>query len=365
VVTRLDYLAVVWVVPVVVAIRARRSAAAWWAGGFAALGLPAALWWYVQFGRITSTSAAVKSHYMQERVQRDGSWLSGDFVTSWSGDVVSYFSELVSDSTAPGLIDGTIGDLLALVLPALALGGLVVLLARRLVPGVIEATSEESTVREHDPRAIVALVTVAGMVVAKGVLDQLTEPDWSLAWYSAPTRVVVSVLVAVLGVRFVTFLWVRSRPLAIATIALAALALLPAQLTTWTRSPDEQRSNWYLYDQIDLAADELAGGGSDVRYGARDAGILGYRLDPASVVNLDGLTNDYDFGEFVVNEPFTRPRIEREGIEVFVGRLATEDFADLDCAEVLWRSPGEVVAGAGTSPVYILDTRGCLADVGS
>ena len=51
-------------------------------------------------------------------------------------------------------------------------------------------------------------------------------------------------------------------------------------------------------DQIDLAASWITHHGPRGTYGARDAGLLGYRLEGTrTVINLDGLVNDYAFAE--------------------------------------------------------------------
>jgi hypothetical protein len=126
------------------------------------------------------------------------------------------------------------------------------------------------------------------------------------------------------------------------------------------------RHTEYWQDQIDLAAVWVRGSGPDGRYGANDAGLLGYRLDGVvPVVNLDGLVNDYDFAALVGSGAPLRARLRATGVEYFVGRLDDAGLADLtSCGAVLWESPERVpyvdsLSRLTRTPVRIVDVRAC------
>jgi hypothetical protein len=358
VLARMDMLAVIWIVPALAALRCRTLR--WlghWAGGLAAVGLPAAVWWYMTFGHVLSTSATVKSGWLERRVATDyGSYLSVDFVSDWLADVRDYFGELVGDAGGAGLANGV--GALGMVIPLLALGGLALALvgARRRYAERAKSAARRSAM----PPSATALGIVGTTVVAKAMLDQVTEPDWALAWYSAPARVVVGLCVGVLAMRCVAWLVDKVPSLGVAAAALMAIALLPSQATAWTRADDAAPSDGYFYDQLDLAATWLTDHPQPVLHGAKDAGIVGYRLDPVGVVNIDGLVNDYEFAAFLETDPTILDRIRQEHIEVYVGRLSDQARDDMRCATTLWQSPGHVPIVGGVAPVYVLDTRECL-----
>lgn len=356
---RMDLLGVLWLVPVLAAVHLRRARwLGWWAAGLAAVGLPAAIWWYARFGHVLSTSATVKSGWLEQRVSREhGSFFSAGFVSEWLATTRDYFGELIGDSGVPGLGPTAWVDLLALVLPVLALGGLGLALVSwsRARRDRGNATAPRTSISAS--AAALSIVGVA--VVAKAAIDQITEPDWALAWYSAPVRVVVGLAIGVLAVRCVAWLAERVPVIGVTAAVVVGLALVPAQLTGWTRSHDDRPADGYFYDQLDLAASWLREHPQPGRYGAKDAGIVGYRLDPIGVVNIDGLVNDYDFAAYLGTDPTVADRVRREAIEVYVGRLSDQARDELSCATTLWTSPGFVPMIGGVAPVYVLDTRAC------
>jgi hypothetical protein len=127
---------------------------------------------------------------------------------------------------------------------------------------------------------------------------------------------------------------------------------------TWDDGQEWQR-------QIDGAADFVLQRGPPGRYGALDAGLLGYRLDGArTVVNLDGLANDYRFAALVTRGAGLRERIAAEHVDVFVGRLPKHELDALRCGHVLYTSPRAVGFSDETTRysvarVYVIDARGC------
>jgi hypothetical protein len=208
---------------------------------------------------------------------------------------------------------------------------------------------------------------VAVVILVKAAMDIASAPLWASAWYSAPQRLAIGFAVgagAWLGVRVVA---ARSHLFAgVAIIGVAFLAL-PINAAAWSDQvrATHEASRWQ--DQIDLAADWIAESGPPGRYGARDAGLLGFRLDSTTaVVNLDGLVNDYDFAELVSRNAPLLERIQYTKVEYFVGRLRDDLLADLTpCAQVVWTSPGMIpysdsLHGYSEAPIRIVDTRACL-----
>jgi hypothetical protein len=103
-------------------------------------------------------------------------------------------------------------------------------------------------------------------------------------------------------------------------------------------------------------------------YGARDAGLLAHRLDGVrTVVNLDGLVNDYAFARLVTRGASLRHRIVVSHVDYLVNRLSGHELRRLGCGTVLWRSPGAVpyadqFSGFSMAHVDVVDVRACAAD---
>ena len=107
---------------------------------------------------------------------------------------------------------------------------------------------------------------------------------------------------------------------------------------------------------VDAASVWIHAHGPPGRYGARDAGVLGYELDgrPRGVVNLDGLVNDYRFVELVKAEATIWRHAARRDVDFFVGRLYPFDGMPACAREALAlpaRADGELrVAGVRDRP---------------
>ena len=115
---------------------------------------------------------------------------------------------------------------------------------------------------------------------------------------------------------------------------------------------------------MDRALDWVLVEGPDGTYGSFDAGLAGYRLDGIHpLVNLDGLTNDNDYVDFLADHPGRLQPARREGVDILIGPLPLRDRqGDLACSTTLWEGyPG--ARADGTDPtanrVWVLDLRTC------
>jgi hypothetical protein len=217
-----------------------------------------------------------------------------------------------------------------------------------------------------------AVLVVLAMLAVKACVDLVLASPWASAWYSAPQRLAAGFVVgggAWCGVRWLS---ARAAPLAYAAVAALVVIAFPLNATDWKDDAHRQRGRDSWIEQIDLAADWTLRHGPEGRYGARDAGLLGHRLDGVRrVVNLDGLANDYDFADLVIDDAPLRRRVSAEGVDYFVGRVTNRERRDdLDCATVLWTSPGrpigfdDSVEGYTVGRLYVLDVRGCRSTSG-
>ena len=155
----------------------------------------------------------------------------------------------------------------------------------------------------------------------------------------------------------------KLRAVLVILVPVAALVLAP-QAGVRSASLKSQRGEWrpelYVTSQW-LKSHPIPG-----RIGAYDAGLLGYELDPRTVVNLDGLVNDYHYASEVTNgtvKPLVRYRAE--GIDVLVGRLAKSDPRRPACATVIWHDPYEVRYDNSSrvdseAPVVVLNLHPCF-----
>ncbi len=252
-----------------------------------------------------------------------------------------------------------------LVVTALALLGVWVYVRRRGSAGAAPAPGD---VDASDPAAGVAwaLATMAILLVAKAVFDLVNLPLWAQTWYSIPQRFAVTFAAGAAAWLGVAWVFERSRRVGAVVLVLLALIALPMNVSTASDSATYPRFDYSWQDAIDSAATWVRDHGPPGRYGARDVGLLGYRLDGhRDVVNLDGLVNDYSFADRLAHDQSLRELIAASGVDYYVNRINPHDLAALSCGKVLWKSAGQIEAsdgpgGANTSaPVYVLDVRSC------
>jgi hypothetical protein len=358
---RLDAAVVVVLIPIAMLWRTRSwKYAGWCAGTAAGVLVPFAMWWIVRWHHVLTTSATVKSHAVDQFARQH---FGGRFTTGYAQHVArvgrDYLSDLLNVRAFSGLASGTFGLLVALVLTVLsAIGWSVVLRTRTTASGPRPSLGPIAW----------ALCVVLAALALKAAVDIVAAPLWARAWYSSPQRFAAGFLIGAGAWIGLGWIWRHTRPVAVVCVAIMALSLVPPNLTSWARGQDAQRNENGWQDQLDLAADWIRDHGPSGRYGARDAGLVGFQLDGVrDVVNLDGLVNNYDYANLVRRDTPLSQRVAAEHVDYFVGRISDEDRArELDCSTVLWTSPGEIPYDDDSTPysiapVRIFDVRACRA----
>jgi hypothetical protein len=332
-----------------------------WLLGAALLGVPFGTWWLARWHHLLTTSATVKRAAIDATISTQfGGRVSSGYASYLANLGRDYLEHLEAWTYVDRLPPATRGVAAILGLGILALSTL----------GVVTAISRRRATRDL-PGADVgsggwALGVTLVMLGAKAFLDLLVAPLWATAWYSAPQRLAVGVLVGATAWLGVRRLFRDRAALGIIAIGVVVLVAIPVNLGDWQHVATVRHDGAVWQDQVDLAADWIELHGPVGTYGARDAGLLGERLDGRrDVVNLDGLVNDYRFAAVVVHDVPTRTRIADEHVDYFVGRLTGAELDQIRCGHILWTSPGVVsytdsLLARSRAHVYVLDTRACL-----
>lgn len=349
VLARFDFAAVVVVVPVAMYVRTRSvRLVAWWLAGAAAIGVPFAVAWFARFGHFLTTSAEVKNAEVSRLIRnRFGGRLTTGYARFLANHLVSYGRNVVA-SLVDNPFSGPIRAAGAAFVAAIgALGAAVAVRVRLRTP------------RSHLAPGSWALTVSVTVIALKLVLDVVVAPLWAQVWYSSPQRVAAGLILGGLlwsGIVAVSR-WQRGVG-AVAAVA-AVVLMIPLSIPDALTSADHSTQPASWSGANDLAAAWIRAHGPNARYGARDAGVLGYELDEhRTVVNLDGLVNDYPFAELVKSSTSVWRRARARGVGVFVGRLYDFDRPIPSCARELWRSRPVKTSG-NVSPVYIIDLRAC------
>ena len=101
------------------------------------------------------------------------------------------------------------------------------------------------------------------------------------------------------------------------------------------------------------------------RYGAPDAGLIGYYLDGRrSVVDLDGLTNTFDFASKLRRGTSIFELERAEGVRYLVARRLPGTPDAPNCATILWSSD-PVPYGGGFDQPFITRIPIRVFDLGS
>lgn len=364
VLARFDLLAVIWVVPVAMVWRARAwRAAIPVAAGAAALGLPLGVAWLIRFGHPLTTSATVKSHLLDEAYEeRFGGRATAAYVRYLAETTAEYGRSLL-DRVRRG--DPGPGRWLLLVLATI--GAVAAVGRRRDASDAEGATGEGGAGRapELSPAAF-GLVVLAVTVAAKAVVDLLAAPLWASAWYAAPQQLAVPFAVGVGAWKGVEWIASRVPVVGIALAGLVALLLIPLNVRESLATDDDRPFQGSWQQELDDAAAWIRAEGPAGRYGARDAGLLGFRLHGRrTLVNLDGLVNSYEYAELLETDPTLVEQVRATDVDFLVNRLPADRVSgELGCARELWRSAQPVAYEDGlqdgsTQHVYVLDVRGC------
>ncbi len=356
---RFDLMAVVWVIPLVVALRARSvRLGAWSVAGAACIGLPFGAYWLSRWGSVLTTSATVKEASLGRTIDRRfGGRATGGYAGFVVDTVTGYIQSVLSRVGRSDRAEES--PLLALV------SGLLVGVAAMGV--VVSFSAWRARLSNREPLGPTGwgLLVLAGILVAKALIDVVVAPLWAAAWYSAPQVLAVSFVSGSLVWNAAVWVRDRSRPASVGIIALVAVAVV-LNLRPSLETPQEPRFAASWQDQMDLAAEWVVLHGPPGRYGGNDTGLLGFRLDGThELVNLDGLVNDYEYAAFLSGEPNMVQKAQRKGVDLLIGRFPDEILeGPLTCGEILWESPGSVPYVDGLrdlteARVFVVDVRGC------
>lgn len=358
VLARLDLVLVAWVVPLVLWVKAPPRGERWrapldWLAGAATVGVPYAAWHLARWGEPLTTSARIKQHWVDEAALEQ---YGGRFTSGYLGAVVDRAGEY-GESLGRGLTQ-----------LATARGVVVWGLLLLAVVGAVAAVRERRA-QGGGPfgPAATALGAGAAMVVVKACIDLFSSPSWAATWYASPQRLAFPLAVGALAGKAIQVLARRSVPASGAIVGLVVLACLAGGLSRATFDPREELRDGLWQVEAERAAAWVLAEGPPGRYGARDAGLLGFRLHgERTVVNLDGLVNDDEFAELVLADAPLRLRVADQEVDVLVNRLSDEERARWDdCAVELYRSEvlvpsyDPLLGGSAASPVAVLDVRSC------
>jgi hypothetical protein len=366
VLARLDLMAVLWLVPVAMAVRLRswRPVAHVLLGGLF-VGGPYAVWFLARYHHVLTTSATIKEQEISSVFdERFGGRFTGAafrYLLTVSGSYLRVLLDPTGESPAP---DGSsLATLISVTGKILAGAGTVICYLRW-----VHSRDRTSTNTRSRPLSTegFALSVIGSVVVVKAVFDVVNAPLWAEDWYSAPQHFALSFALGAFAWVTVLWLWERSRVFgAIAATAVIAVCL-PSNVGLVTDTHHAPRIAGGWQDEIHLASGWILRHGPPGRYGAADAGLLGFDLDRSrDVVNLDGLVNNYEFA--ALHSRGTNPvdLARAEGVRYYVGRVTDQNRAGpFACARVLWTSPNPIVYGDSLNPVtqapvYVFDLRGC------
>jgi hypothetical protein len=364
---RLDLAMVIGIVPLAMVVRSRSwRPAAGWLGGAAVVGVPFAAWFVVRYHHVLTVSATIKQREMAATIdERFGGRLSSGFARYWLDLAGSYRRSLTNPAFETVATAGSgLATLVTVAIAAVGSVGAVVGYRARFHPS--GPVGPEGSRRPASPCGF-ALWVLAAVVIAKALFDLTNVPTWAGAWYSAPQHLAVPFAIGAFAWLGAAWLLGHRRPLGMAAVAVVVVACVPLGSFRLTSTAGTAMTTGGWQDQIELAADWIRQDGPAGRYGARDAGLLGFRLDgEVDVVNLDGLVNDYAFADYVATGPTTLERARQQGVDHFVGRVRDEDMAgQFRCADVLWTSPDPIAYGDGLSSavtsahLYVLDLNPC------
>ncbi len=356
VLARLDLILVVWIPVAVVAWRRRDGRVALrWAAGLAAIGLPVATAWLIEYGHVLSVSGTVKQ-----------AWMSRLADQAYGGRLTMGFARQVVDLSRTYARD-VLDVATATLLPASGLLDVLGWLAL-LGPASYGATIAGRRVHWRRPSggrrglhpATLSLLVLVGMVVAKSAIDLVFSTMFSVGtWYSAPEFTILPMVLGLLA-------WVGLRRMvvevpAVAAVALVALAvtLVPAQPSASLRAGSARYDDSQQRPRTVQAVAWITRHHLVARFGFTDTGVAAWLIPPPSqVVNLDGFVNDYTYAGLVNRQAPLAQRLAREGIEVLlVWAPQSRVSALLPCGQELWSSSSS--SPDDDQQLHIVDVRPC------
>lgn len=356
VLSRLDYIVVAIGVGAALWWWSRRLAdVVAWATGFAAVGIPALSWWILSFDRVTPVSAEAKQVLQGQWLEATGrpSRLSVGYVIDFLERLARYPTGIVRRFLEESFPVGPrpVGLAIASFVLVLALlGGRIVVRSWRAGrPWWARSTPDHWSVG-----------VVVGLVGLKAMLDVWLAPLWAGSWYANVQRVVLVVGISTLAWIAAVDLFRRTKWRGIAAVGLLAVLCLPVGVESVT-APDTPTDNGFQ-SVLDDAADFVIERGPSGRYGGRDSGLLGYRLDGThQLVNLDGLVNGRDVVALLRDGAPLGAIARQERVDLLITRLNAEERRELSCATELWRSRerGYYSLDQQWGHVHVLDLRTC------
>jgi hypothetical protein len=344
VLARLDLVVVVWLVPVAMGWRRRSWRSVWvWLLGAAIAGGPFALGFVLRYQHVLTTSATIKQHELGIVLdQRYGGRFTSGFASYLRGLTDDYVRALLGPANATVVpTDSPLAGVTGVLVTGLGLAGMILGLVTRL---------------RSSPKP-------AGQPANRA----LSPGAWGLA-------LVAVMVTSKAGFGWVFAAWLRNRPrpaglaaLGVVGMVVLVVACIPLNTRRAAITAQERPIPGAWQDQLDRAGTWIRDSGPEGRYGAPDAGLLGYRLDGRSdVVNLDGLVNNYEFAALVNGGASLSERARVTGVSFLVARLPDSVRRDqFGCATTLWTSPEAIPYADGldgassTAPVVVLDLRSC------
>lgn len=363
VLARLDFLTVVWLVPVALGIRARRlREVAVTVAGLAVLAVPWFAWSWVKYGHALPVSGSAKLRYVNDAIQnRYGSRLSTAFATH----TVHNLKPVAANAwyrLSPW--PNTVSRVAVLAILAIAAG---TWLWRRTHgigsgwKGLLHAPEWWS------------LMVVGAVIVLQYLVVLVALPgQWLYAWY-ADLVYATAAVGSGLGLGLVVAAVGRHQAarrslgpvLGVALVVVWASTIMPLHTVDrrfdGTRWPGRLGGTNVQYGNVEASAwlrqADLSG-----RIGAFDNGWLSFSLDPTPVENLDGLANSYRYLDLLQGR---KDIYQTEGLRYLV--TWAEPTRIPPCAHRVWRSSAALSNGVDPTserppqffPVAVFDLAGC------
>jgi uncharacterized membrane protein len=349
VLSRIDLVIVVPLVPLLLGYWGRWRDVLRFGVAFAVLTVPLFIVNLVTFGIPLSVSGSLKLHWMSERATSSGGWLSSGYRTIVSNALGDYVRDGASVAGTPSASLAPSGSNIASWLGFVVLAAGAGVLVRRF-------WTRDRSAPLPKPRGLGIAASLLGL---KALVDLTVLPLWATSWYAGPLFVLgTATLVAAAWQAAAKVMRAPTIGAVGAVIGLGLFALPSGLPSTGVARADPR----YWQGGIDQAAAWLRQNPVPGRIGAFDAGLLGFELHPVAVVNLDGLVNDPEHAQAIMDGASTLDLLRRNRVGFLVGRLADDSDAVPSCATEVWRST-ELIGYQDPSsppsfvPMRIVDVR--------
>jgi hypothetical protein len=282
----------------------------------------------------------LKLGYVRELTQSYGGYLSMRYAGFIGSILWSYVLSIFRlDTGGVVLAFSTLADLVFVVL---AIFG---------VRFAYQRFAELRRERRKVPAAAVAIFVLAALLLLKAAVDIIELPLWASSWYSGPQRLLFALLLG-------AFAWVgliqlrRQFLVALGTLCLmlgAVSVAVNSQILLSAGSAAPTATSWQ--DANLEAANWIVGQGPSGVYGSTDTGLIGFYTSPkTTIVNLDGLVNDYTYAQHLLAGDSPISLYRREHIRFLVERREAGTAAVPGCAVRLWSSSAPVTYSDAVNP---------------